>query len=245
MNNNTQNKKAEISFFDNYGLDTEYDVLSEKAYSRIIGEFAKYIDLSKHDLKVIDLGCGTGAFISRFSHLPFIFYGIDVSPNCIHYARNTYKNITFDIGDIEKTKYPDETFDVIFLSGVLHHFPDLKPVVKESFRILNKGGVLLAYDPHRNNPFMWLYRCKSSPLYSAKGVTENEEPLSKEAIVATLSQFNFSECEVYSISGITYKTLKSRYAMPLLPTYNLIESIFDFKPIRKKFGSFIITYAKK
>jgi len=78
MNNNTQNKKAEISFFDNYGLDTEYDVLSEKAYSRIIGEFAKYIDLSKHDLKVIDLGCGTGAFISRFSHLPFIFYCIDI-----------------------------------------------------------------------------------------------------------------------------------------------------------------------
>ncbi|HAH31265.1 MAG TPA: hypothetical protein DCL44_03005 [Elusimicrobia bacterium] len=245
MNSNEQNKKAEAAFFDNYGLNAEYDVLSEQAYSRIIGEFVKHIDLSVPNQKVIDLGCGTGAFISRFSQLPFIRYGMDISPNCIHFARNTYKDVVFDIGDIEKTKYPDETFDAVFLSGVLHHFPDLKNVVKESFRILKKGGVLLAYDPHKKNPFMWLYRCKASPLYSSKGVTINEEPLGKEDVVSTLEKFSFSQYAVYSISGITYKALKSGYAMWLLPLYNLIERILGFKPIGKIFGSFIITYAKK
>jgi hypothetical protein len=31
-----------------------------------------------------------------------------------------------------------------------------------------------AFDPNRMNPFMWLYRDRSSPFYSSIGVTENE-----------------------------------------------------------------------
>ena len=92
---------------------------------------------------------------------------------------------------------------------------------------------------------MWIYRCKSSPFYSSKGVTPNEEPISKDFIISSFSNFKFNELKVFSISGVTYKYIESQYARLLLPFYNLIEIVFDMPFLRKKFGSFIITTAKK
>ena len=62
------------------------------------------------------------------------------------------------------------------LSGLLHHLPDPARCVAEVFRVLKPGGTFVAFDPNRMNPFMYLYRDHSSPLYSPVGVTENERP---------------------------------------------------------------------
>jgi len=92
---------------------------------------------------------------------------------------------------------------------------------------------------------MRLYRCKDSPLYSSKGVTENEAPLSKKVLENAVQSTGFSEVSVYNISGVTYAYVESRFAFILLPVYNFIETILDFEPVRKRFGSFVVTYAKK
>ncbi len=239
-----QNKKSEIEFFDNFVEDSDYDVLDEHGYRRIIDEFFRFIE-PKDQLKIIDMGCGTGAFIAKFLDHGFELYGIDISSKSIDLARRKYPTITFEVGDIENTNWADSSFDIILLSGVLHHFPDFTLVVKECYRILKKGGGLLAYDPHRQNPIMWMYRCKDSPFYSSKGVTENEAPLSKNRIIESFSLYNFSQLQVYSISGITYKYVESRSAKLLLPAYNFIERVFDIPFLRNRYGSFVITYARK
>jgi len=193
----------------------------------------------------VDIGCGTGAFTARFLKYGFKLSGIDISPNCIKYAAEKYPNVTFKVGDAERTNYPDQIFDIVFLSGVLHHFQDLSVIIRECYRILKKGGVLLGYDPNRQNPFMRAFRCKDSPLYVSKGVTQNERPLDKHEIISNLIACGFSEPKVYSISGVTRRYLDHKASFLILPVYNLIEKALDIKPLRKKFGSFLITYAKK
>ena len=96
--------------------------------------------------------------------------------------------------------------------------------------------MLLAYDPHRGNPLMRLYRCKDSPFYSYKGVTINEEPLSKDIIKEKYSLFNFSAFRVYSISGVTYKYVESQIGKLLLPFYNFVELVFDIPFLRNRYG---------
>ena len=193
----------------------------------------------------MDLGCGTGSFTARFRDQGFDLSAIDISPECIRHAQKKYPSIKFEVGDIEHTRYQDETFDAVFLSGVLHHFPNLDKLLKETRRIVKPGGILIGYDPHKANPIMWLYRCKESPFYSAKGVTANEQPLTKLQINRALNACNFSEQDVCGISGVTYKYVESKISLLLLPVYNLIEKIMDFKLLRNRFGSFLITYAKK
>jgi hypothetical protein len=44
---------------------------------------------------------------------------------------------------------------------------------------------------------------------------------------------------------VTYKHIASRTAAIFLPAYNLVERWFDLPGIRDRFGSFLITYARK
>ena len=240
-----QDKAEEIKFFNRFVHETPYDVFNPRGYKRIISELVKVIDTNK-TLKVLDMGCGTGAFTSKMLNYNFDLHGVDISPESIKLAKDLYPDISFTIGDIENlSSFNDESFDLITLSGVLHHFDNFTNVVSECYRLLKKDANIFAYDPNRNNPVMWLYRCKKSPFYSKKGVTFNEEPLSKESINSVFSNFNFNELNIFSISGVTYKYIESQYARVLLPFYNLIEIIFDMPILRKNFGLFIITTAKK
>jgi ubiquinone/menaquinone biosynthesis C-methylase UbiE len=232
-----QNKDAEREFFGAFVKGRGYDVFDDNGYSRIMAEFLKFFRPAR-GLKVMDLGCGTGAFTGRFLKYGFQLSGIDISPGCIEYARKRYPEISFEVGDIEDTRCPDGAFDVVLLSAVLHHFQDLSTAIRECHRILKKGGVLLAYDPNRSNPFMRVFRCKDSPLYISKGVTKNESPLGQKEIAAALKSCGFSEHKVYGISGITFRYIDSKAAF-------LIQRFIDLWPLRERIGSFLITYAKK
>jgi len=243
-----QEKKAEIDFFDHFVENSAYDVFNERGYKRIVAEFLKYlkpIENKKNILDLIDLGCGTGAFTSRFQNSRFQLYAMDISSNCIKYAQEKYPFIKFKLGDIENTKFDSNKFDAVFLSGVLHHFPDFSNVLKECYRILKPGGILLAYDPHKHNPFMWAYRCEQSPFYSSNGITKNERLLKKDEISKVLSSSGFSKINIYSISGVTYKYFENKFAFLILPIYNFIERLLDIRLFRERFGSFLITYAQK
>lgn len=240
-----QNKAEEINFFDSFCHENDYEVFNGRGYKRILSELNKTIG-TKRKIKILDMGCGTGAFTSKLIKSNFDIHGVDISPESIKLARKLYPQINFSVGDIENLLFfDDESFDLITLSGVLHHFDNFENVISECYRLLKKKGRIFAYDPNRQNPIMWLYRCKNSPFYSSKGVTPNEEPISKDLIHTIFSSFNFSEVNIYSISGVTYKYIESKYAKLLLPVYNLIEILFDLQFLRKNYGSFIITTGVK
>jgi SAM-dependent methyltransferase len=244
-----QQKSAEIAFFDGMTQDGDYDVFTDRGYERILRAFDAHLQSLMHSrqrpLEAVDLGCGTGAFTSRLQRYGFHLHGVDISPQSVTRASQKVPSVDFHVGDIESTPFPDCTFDVTFLSAVLHHFPDLTRTVAECGRILKPGGILLACDPHRGNPAMWLYRCKESPFYSSKGVTQNEQPLAKAALQRAFRTEPFEEVRVSAISGVTYKHVASRAASLFLPAYNLVERGFDLPGIRDRFGSFLITYARK
>ena len=48
------------------------------------------------------------------------------------------------------------------------------------------GRPFVAFDPNRMNPFMYLYRDRSSPLYSPVGVTPNQRPVLAREIFRVL-----------------------------------------------------------
>jgi SAM-dependent methyltransferase len=246
-----QSKHVEVAFFDEFTRRGDCEVLSERGYRRILSEFEAYwkrVRLGElPGARAIDLGCGTGAFTSRLhARLPAVeLHGMDISPASVERARQTQPGIQFHLGDIEASGLPEASFDAVFLSGVLHHFPDPSGVVAECGRILRPGGIALAFDPHLGNPLTWAYRCKKSPFYSAKGVTENEQPLSKESARHAFSIEPFSEVEVSAISAVTFRYVESRIARTLLPLYNFVDRMFDFPVWRDWLGSFLITYARK
>jgi MPBQ/MSBQ methyltransferase len=96
--------------------------------------------------KLLDIGCGTGRFaIPLAIKLRFKVTGADFSKEMLEKARekDTGGLITWDIQDAQNLTYPDNSFDIVFMSHLLHHCDDPDKVIRECQRVLKAPGVIL------------------------------------------------------------------------------------------------------
>jgi ubiquinone/menaquinone biosynthesis C-methylase UbiE len=105
--------------------------------------------------QVLDVGCGTGTLaldvarrVGTIGHV----VGIDPSSEQIGRARAKATRrqvpVEFQIGVIERLPYPDQTFDVVFSTLMMHHLP--APLKRQGLveiaRVLKPGGRLVIAD---------------------------------------------------------------------------------------------------
>ncbi len=243
----SQNRHQEISFFNNFAQNKDYDSLTEYGYRSIIKAFHKLLEEKSLNIHTaVDFGCGTGSFTRRFlKNSPIKSYGVDIAFDAIQRAQSKNDNTHYFVSDISNVGIKNESMDLVIFSAVLHHFPNISPCLDEAYRILKKGGILLSFDPHLHNPFMWLYRNPNSIFYSNVGITANERLLSKDEMREVLKKTRFSDIKISAISGVTISYVESTSAFFLLPFYNSIEFGLGLLPIAKDIGSFLICYARK
>ncbi|WP_169703878.1 class I SAM-dependent methyltransferase [Candidatus Kuenenia stuttgartensis] len=96
-------------------------------------------------MKFLEAGCGRGEFLNNFKNLGLDVSGIDISNE----APGFQPNLPVKVCDIEKDgiPYPDETFDIIYSKSLLEHFHYPERYMKEAYRILKSGGILLTLVP--------------------------------------------------------------------------------------------------
>lgn len=108
-------------------------------------------------LKFLDVGCGDGLteFFIEQSFPEFMNTGIEVSAKSVKEAqkRNLCRT-TFILYDGMHIPYENETFDVVFVAGVLHHVGKQQhlPLMKEIYRVLKNKGRLYLFEHNPWNP---------------------------------------------------------------------------------------------
>lgn len=239
----SQNKKKEIDFFDGYGASGAYDVFTPETNERIVDIVVRLLGLPP-PARIADLGCGTGVFSGLLRRRGFDVSGVDLSPALIRIARDKYPDIAFLEGDVERLPFADASFDGVLLAGVLHHLPDRDACAAEAHRILRPGGRFVAFDPNRHNPFMYLYRDRSSPFYSSYGVTENERPVVAAELAATFRAAGFKAGTEFH-SGLNYRYIASRRLRWLLPAYNAADRVLFTPPSMERMRQFVFTFGEK
>ncbi|MGC1467496.1 MAG: class I SAM-dependent methyltransferase [Pseudolabrys sp.] len=239
----SQNKEREIAFFDSHGAVDAYDVFTPASNERLIDAFAQLSGLAP-GARVVDLGCGSGVFTDALQRRGYRCTGVDLSPKLITIAQGKYKDIDFMTGDIEALPFADGSFDGVLLSGVVHHLPELSRCAAEVYRILRPGGAFVAFDPNRMNPFMYLYRDRSSPFYSSVGVTENERPVLAGEITTVFEKAGFRSGSEF-LSGLKYRYVASRAVRWLLPLYNALDSLMFSPAFMRRFRAFVLSYGEK
>jgi ubiquinone/menaquinone biosynthesis C-methylase UbiE len=238
-----QDKQKEIAFFDRHAAADDYDVFTPEASERIVAAFVELTGL-KPPARIADLGCGSGTFTALLDRAGYVSYGLDLSAKLLATGCRKHPDIGFIAGDIEQLPFPDASFDGILLSGVVHHFPDPTRCAAEVFRVLRPGGRLMAFDPNRMNPFMWLYRDPTSPLYSAVGVTENERPVLARDVAAVFERAGFAVSSHY-LGSLAYRYVASAGARALLPIYNFLDSALFAPSFMRRLRPFVLTAGTK
>ncbi len=128
-----------------YGLNDYYEVLSQaEDYPNYI--LKKLIPIVKNKV-VLDAGCGTGKYLELLQPYAKELYGVDAAKGQLNIAKKKVnKNVELNCSDLEKTKFKDNTFDVIYSTWALSTILDnnkKEKVLKELLRILKKKGKLI------------------------------------------------------------------------------------------------------
>jgi SAM-dependent methyltransferase len=98
--------------------------------------------------RILDAGCGTGQTAAYlYQHYFAKVVGIEINPIMIEKAKRRFHSLNLPIklvqGSIEKLPFKDNTFDFILSESVLA-FVDKPTAIREFFRVLKKGGRLIA-----------------------------------------------------------------------------------------------------
>jgi ubiquinone/menaquinone biosynthesis C-methylase UbiE len=124
-------------------IEKLYSPLIDRCFKKIVNEIKKF----KSGGRSLDVGCGTGIFMSYFHREGFDAYGTDISKKAGSVLPNTLKS-KVTIGPFLKNEFPSAYFDVITLKQVLEHFIEPEAVLKEVYRILKLDGVLYIEVPN-------------------------------------------------------------------------------------------------
>jgi SAM-dependent methyltransferase len=106
-------------------------------------------------LRVLEIGCGMGTDGAQFAAAGAHYTGIDLTEAAIDLARKKFATAglkgEFRVADAEKLDFADESFDVVYSHGVLHHTPDTEKAVREIHRVLKTGGRAVVMLYHRGS----------------------------------------------------------------------------------------------
>ena len=112
---------------------------------------------SKQSLRLLDIGCGTGANLPTVAEVvlsdPSIPGGhvaaLDYSPLALEFARQHLGDLPVTLlrGDATKIPFASNSFDVVTMFDVLEHVEDDAAAVREIFRVLKPGGAFVLSVP--------------------------------------------------------------------------------------------------
>src|SRR3989454_8885992 len=110
-------------------------------------------------VRLLEVGCGMGTDLLQFARGGAKVTGVDLTPRSIEISRqhlNVYgESGDFAISDGENLPFANESFDVVYSNGVLHHTPDTADAAREIHRVLRRGGQARVMLYHRGSAAYW------------------------------------------------------------------------------------------
>jgi len=98
---------------------------------------------AEHQIKVLDMACGTGTLSRRLEERGFCVTGLDFSFESLCLLNQTARTIRLIQADAAALPFGPRCFDVVTCMGAWRHFPEPQRVLEEVCRVLRPRGVFL------------------------------------------------------------------------------------------------------
>ena len=103
-----------------------------------------YLPPTDARLRLLDVGCGTGHQLARWSAAGYDVAGVDGSDAMLAQARENNPDVELQLADVQQLPFPGGSFDRVTSIEVLRYLPDPTRSIEEMARVLRPGGLCLA-----------------------------------------------------------------------------------------------------
>lgn len=121
----------------------------DKNSARRLGKLLAVLGRPSSTVRLLDVGCSSGAFLQSALSLGFTAEGVEPSADAAQTARAA--GLKVFTGYLEQAQFPDASFDAITLIEIVEHLRDAHSLLRECARILKPGGVLLVTTPNAHS----------------------------------------------------------------------------------------------
>ncbi len=186
--------------------------------------------------RVLEYGCGTGSAAFWLAAGGAAVTGIDIADTAIERASREAKekgqSINFRVMNAEALDLPDDSFDLICGSGILHHL-DLNQAYAELARVLSPEGRVVFREPLGHNLFVNLYRWLTPTLR-----TETEHPLLLKDLDTARLFFDRVEVKYFYLLALLVAPVAERAIFgPLLAFLERVDRrLFSLLPFTRRYA---------
>lgn len=199
--------------------------------------------LSEHitpDMKVLELGCGSGYYTRELALSGANISAIDISPELLKLAGQYVRSphVTFFQANAYAMEFGDELFDTVVGSSVLHHL-DVEQAIREIYRVLKWGGSMVFTEPNMLNPQIMLQK---NILYIKRrlGDSPDETAFFKWPLTRLLRKYGFSKVTV-----MPFDFLHPSIPRMMIPAFERLNILLENIPLVKEIAGSLFIRAYK
>jgi ubiquinone/menaquinone biosynthesis C-methylase UbiE len=199
-----------------------------------------------HGKSVLELGCGLGELSCLLAQSGAHVTAFDISPISVYVAqkRAEMHSVTdhtrFCVAAGERLPFPDESFDVIFAKGVLHHL-QAETSQPELNRVLKAGGKAAFAEPLGMNPLLVFSRAYLP--YPNKNPRGADRPLSYRDIHNWSKGFTRVSVREIQLLSMLERGFGQNTRLPALRRADSI--LLKYIPPLRRFCRYVILFFEK
>jgi ubiquinone/menaquinone biosynthesis C-methylase UbiE len=190
---------------------------TEKARYALELDIPAFAEFEKFSGKrVLEIGVGGGVDHLQWYKVGADVFGIDLTDAAVERTFQRLRKSGFSIslarlhkGDAEGLDFPEESFDLVYSWGVLHHTPDTPKAFSEILRVLKRGGqvrAMIYHHPSWTALLLWILRghLRGRPFTSPRKIVfeQLESPGTKTYTLAEaermLREVGFSRIQTWT-----------------------------------------------
>lgn len=222
--------------------------------------FSRLIDYPKiRDKRVLEIGCGAGSISGQLAASGTQLTAIDLTEHAIALTQRRFRlfGLSGEIlqSDARNLDFDDNTFDLVWSWGVIHHSSETEKIISEIHRVLKPGGQARVMVYHRNSIWFQIHHVVIRGIFLGRLLRHTREEIANKYTDGHIAKFytrrEFRAKFEPAFSNISTEVYGQKVELWPLPASRLKNLLVRLTPdlignfVTRRVGGFLFLVATK